>query len=402
MAAAFVAVGGRAAYCQPNRSNSYVARNRSRPAVPVTRLGVQASALGSRVERHGGDVAKRKTGKVSRDAVAVGLEAPVSIESREAERRADEGALVGGRYRLEARLGEGSFGVVFRSTDVVTGEAVAVKRIPRMTSPKRPAEEKSAKVQEEARIFSLVQDCAYVCGFRGLETDDEYMYLAMELIDGPSLDDVLKLRGKLSEREAALMIHDILQVVSICHGHGVCHSDVKPANFLYRPIKNGERVLKAIDFGCSQQVSLACPRLSVANGTPLYSSPEVYDRCYSTEADLWSCGVILFRALTGKLPFWESTKGLTRRMVVDGVMLEPVPMGDDYWGGVSQEARDLCAQLLNRNRFKRISANEAIALPWVQQYAGSRDVSMDTCVVSHWSARNTSSDNFDETDVVFG
>lgn len=255
----------------------------------------------------------------------------------------------------------------------------------------------------QSRIFSLVQDCNYVCHFHGLETDDNYLYLVMELIDGPSLEDVLRVRGKLNESEAALMLHDMLQVVSICHSKGVCHSDIKPANFLFKPIGDGERVLKAIDFGCSQLVSPTNPRLTVATGTPLYSAPEVYDRCYSTEADIWSCGVILFKALTGRLPFWESSKAITKKMLLDGIMEAPLPAAEDsVWGQISPEAKELCAQLLARNRFKRIRANQALAHPWVQQHLNVRQsIDLGSCVATHWADQIPDEDD-SEMDLIFG
>mmetsp|Transcript_33915 Transcript_33915/g.87993 ORF Transcript_33915/g.87993 Transcript_33915/m.87993 type:complete len:406 (+) Transcript_33915:236-1453(+) len=369
----------------------------------VTRRPSQRAARGSSSppDRHGEHSSQRRSsgrGKAVVDAVSAAVETPAAPRDS-----FDSQAVVAGRYRLDAELGSGSFGVVFRAEDLLTGETVAVKRIKRMTTPRQPAEEQVFKVMEEARMFSLVQDCAYVCHFHGLETDDEYLNLVMEYLEGPSLEDVLRTRGRLSEPEVAALLHDILQVVSICHGEGVCHSDIKPANFLFKPLGNGQRVLKAIDFGCGQQVSPMCPRLTVAKGTPLYSAPEVYDKCYSTEADLWSCGIILFQALTGHLPFWESSEALTKKMMLDGVMQAPLPHFDDsIWGDASPEAKELCARLLVRNRFKRISANEAINHPWVQQHAQDHPhLGFESRTRTHWADKVADEDDF-EMDLIFG
>ncbi len=131
-------------------------------------------------------------------------------------------------------------------------------------------------------------------------------------------------------------------------------------------------MLKGIDFGCSQIVSASCPTLSIPKGTPCYSAPEVIQQCYSCEADLWSCGVVLYQLLTGQLPLWSDAAKLSKRQVLEGVLRGKIVFDGPEWRNVSPEAKDLCSRMLHRDPRQRVTANEAIVSSWVQRHAGHR------------------------------
>mmetsp|Transcript_25322 Transcript_25322/g.70818 ORF Transcript_25322/g.70818 Transcript_25322/m.70818 type:complete len:444 (-) Transcript_25322:395-1726(-) len=357
---------------------------------------------------------------------ALAIAEPLVVDAPRTPSRELPEDLVGGRYRVGPVLGKGSFGTVYLANDTFLYDRhVAVKKLCRRSTKRLSEEEQSFKIREEVRLMREVQSCRFVSQYHGFEVQGDYMFLMMEWIDGPSLGEVLQHRGKFTEIEAAAAIHDILQTLSHCHGAGVCHSDVKPANFLYasgqevsscirgRPwahvhdmqldldssskllrlegLDIGDRVLKAIDFGCSQQVSLACPRLTKPKGTPVYSAPELYMRSYGCEADVWSCGMILHQLLTGKLPFWdEPLDDLTRQQVFDGVMYGKADFSGPDWDGISEEAVDLCRKMLDRRENVRISANAAAEHPWIQKHMRSRAGSQwDSSTVPHWAIRQS-------------
>ena len=348
------------------------------------------------------------------------------------------------RYQLEPRpIGRGAYGTVYLADDVLSEDSsarVAVKSLSKEETPENSCseEEQREKVQQEVRIQRALRHCPFACQVLGVDEDDESLYIIMEHVNGPSLQTVLDMRGKLTEREAALAIHDILQVsptpvcsacvprwtglpllcssdlpsarhaqvVTSCHGQGICHSDVKPANFLYhylspiqedeqqeeaswidgpRSLPLGTRVLKGIDFGCSQTVSAASPTLTVPKGTPCYSAPEVIQQRYGCEADMWSCGVVLYQLLTGRLPLWTDTSSLSKQQVLEAVLRGKVRFDGPEWRRISPDARDLCERMLKRDPHKRIAANEAIMHSWVQHNVGHRRGSaFASKTVPHW------------------
>ncbi|KOM36891.1 hypothetical protein LR48_Vigan03g027200 [Vigna angularis] len=137
--------------------------------------------------------------------------------------------------------------------------------------------------------------------------DQDNVYIVMELCEGGELLDMILSRGgKYSEDDAKAVVVQILNVVTFCHLQGVVHRDRKPENFLYTK-KDESSELKAIDFGLSDFVR-PDERLDDIVGSAYYVAPEVLHRSYSTEADVWSIGVIAYILLCGSCPFWARTE----------------------------------------------------------------------------------------------
>jgi calcium-dependent protein kinase len=122
-------------------------------------------------------------------------------------------------------------------------------------------------------------------------------------------------RGALPERAVALIGYEVLKVVAACHRNGVLHGDVKPANFvlkdkLHNPLYSSDinhlftPWLIAIDFGCSQY--LGSKRFTKRTGTPVYMAPEIFERDYQREADMWSVGIMLYQLFARRFPFWDT------------------------------------------------------------------------------------------------
>ncbi|URE02180.1 calcium-dependent protein kinase [Musa troglodytarum] len=160
--------------------------------------------------------------------------------------------------------------------------------------------------------------------------DEGAVHLVMELCEGGELFDRIVARGHYSERAAAVVTRTIVEVVQLCHRHGVIHRDLKPENFLFANKKENSP-LKAIDFGLSIFFKPG-ERFSEIVGSPYYMAPEVLKRNYGPEIDIWSAGVILYillyvgtrpqASVNGKASAWYGT--LHAHVIADHLSNEEV------------------------------------------------------------------------------
>ncbi|HEY3353264.1 MAG TPA: serine/threonine-protein kinase, partial [Polyangia bacterium] len=213
------------------------------------------------------------------------------------------GQLLGTRYQLEGRIGEGGMGTVYRARHMTMDRLVAVKLLRRDLAGDDAA---VARFQREARAASRLDhpNCVKVFDFG--QTEDGLLYLVMELLQGESLGQVL-LRGPLPWARALRAGRQVANGLAHAHGHDLVHRDLKPDNVFLCP---GDRV-KVLDFGLCKQVSdveSGITQAGVVFGTPEYMSPEQAEsRPLDGRADLYSLGALLFRAVTGDLPFHASS-----------------------------------------------------------------------------------------------
>ncbi|KAG5535690.1 hypothetical protein RHGRI_023452 [Rhododendron griersonianum] len=186
--------------------------------------------------------------------------------------------------------------------------------------------------------------------------DHENVYIVMELCEGGELlDRILSRGGKYTEDDAKAVLIQILNFVSFCHLQGVVHRDLKPENFLFTS-KEENSQLKAIDFGLSDFV-MPDERLNDIVGSAYYVAPEVLHRSYSTEADVWSIGIIAYILLCGSRPFWARTEsGIFRAVLKADPCFDEPP-----WPSLSSEAKDFVKCLLNKDPRKRMTAVQALS-----------------------------------------
>ncbi|KAK4347867.1 hypothetical protein RND71_034206 [Anisodus tanguticus] len=225
---------------------------------------------------------------------------------------------------------------------------------------------------------------------------------------GELLDRILSRGGKYTDDDANAVLIQILKVVAFCHLQGVVHRDLKSENFLFMS-KDEIAQLKAIDFGLSDFVkpgssncahdinantlclwegkekekelavhiieelhklainllqiySFTDERLNDIVGSAYYVAPEVLHRSYSTEADVWSIGVIAYVLLCGSHPFWDRTEsGIFRAVLKADPGFEEQP-----WPTLSTEAKDFVKRLLNKDPRKRMTAAQTLGHPWIK------------------------------------
>ncbi|XP_057718217.1 CDPK-related kinase 5-like [Arachis stenosperma] len=269
------------------------------------------------------------------------------------------------RLEVGEEVGRGHFGYTCSARykkGELKGQQVAVKVIPKAKMTTAIAIE---DVRREVKILRALNGHKNLVQYYDAFEDQDNVYIVMELCEGGELlDRILSKGGKYSEDDAKAVMVQILNVVAFCHLQGVVHRDLKPENFLYTSKdESSESELKAIDFGLSDFVR-PDERLNDIVGSAYYVAPEVLHRSYSTEADVWSIGVIAYILLCGSRPFWARTEsGIFRAVLKADPSFDEAP-----WPSLSTEAKDFVKRLLNKDPRKRISASQALSHPWIRNY----------------------------------
>ncbi|KAJ4774462.1 Calcium-dependent protein kinase [Rhynchospora pubera] len=267
----------------------------------------------------------------------------------------------GAKYELGKEVGRGHFGhtsIACAKKGEMKGQLVAVKIIPKAKMTSAIAIE---DVRREVKMLKALSGHTHTVKFYDACEDADNVYIVMELCEGGELlDRILSRGGRYTEEDAKTIVVQILNVVSFCHLQGVVHRDLKPENFLFSS-REENSVLKIIDFGLSDFIK-PDERLNDIVGSAYYVAPEVLHRSYSTEADMWSIGVITYILLCGSRPFWARTESGIFRSV-----LRADPNYDDSpWPSISPEAKDFVRRFLNKDYRKRMTAAQALTHPWLR------------------------------------
>ncbi len=199
-----------------------------------------------------------------------------------------------GRYRVTGELGRGGMGIVYRGEDRLIGRRVAIKTLTEVTPELRE------RFYIEARS-GILSHQNIVTVYEVAEHEGS-PFIAMEYIEGDSLEKVLRLRKRLPLLEALSIVEQVCSGLGYAHGHGVVHRDVKPANILVRP----DGRVTIVDFGIARLADQTqkLTKTDALLGTFHYISPErLKGEPSDGRADIWSVGVMLYEMLTGELPF---------------------------------------------------------------------------------------------------
>lgn len=216
-------------------------------------------------------------------------------------------------YQIEAKLGSGGMGTVYRATDTTLGRQVALKLLRRDL-----LEDASgiARFEREARALGLLNH-PNIAAIYGFEEFDKIRFLSLEYVPGPTLAERLR-RGAMPIRDAISMGRQIAEALEAAHAKNLIHRDLKPAN-----VKVGENgQVKVLDFGLAKtiersgQVSIEGTTATLSEdltqkmtiiGTPAYMSPEQANgKELDARTDIWSFGCVMYEALTGKRVFPRS------------------------------------------------------------------------------------------------
>ena len=257
------------------------------------------------------------------------------------------GRVIAGRYRLEARIGEGGMGVVYRARHVLIDRVVAVKLI---RPDLRGETHLRAWMLREARAANRV-DHAHIIDIHDIgETEEGELYLVMEYLVGTSLSSELA-RGAMPLARGVDVLEQMCAALARAHDLGVVHRDLKSDNILLTTRGGRKDFVKILDFGLAH---LAMdPRLAPKGavfGTPEYMAPEQARGEEATaQSDLYALGVLFFEMLTGQLPFRSDD----RETLLEMQRTAPAPRPRSIKADVLPAAEVIVVKLLEKDRRKR-------------------------------------------------
>jgi serine/threonine protein kinase len=223
------------------------------------------------------------------------------------------GRVLDTKYMLLEKLGEGGMGAVYRSRRLLFGDEVAIKVLHQEYVADGVAIE---RFRREARAAAQLHhpNVSVIYDYGEARGEDAPAYIVMELIEGPSLRELLKREGKLSPERAVLLMRDICMGVGAAHRRNIVHRDLKPDNIIVQPPNDDHEreTAKVVDFGIAKLRDLSSEHsltlTGVAIGTPYYMSPE---QCRAepldARSDVYALGAMLYEMLAGTPPFIAET-----------------------------------------------------------------------------------------------
>ncbi|HEV8324781.1 MAG TPA: serine/threonine-protein kinase [Myxococcota bacterium] len=221
-----------------------------------------------------------------------------------------EGALLGERYRLERRIGEGGMGMVYRGVDQANGENVAVKLL---HSEMLNLDQAVRRFRREGTAGGKLDHPHVVRVLDSGQAPDGALFLVMEFVEGESLAGVIHDCGPMDPARVVRIARQVLEALAAAHAEGVIHRDLKPDNIMLCEVDGQPDFAKILDFGIAKVLNDESQdnltRTGMVFGTPEYMSPEQgVGQKVDHRADLYAAGVVFYQMLCGKRPFEGSDK----------------------------------------------------------------------------------------------
>lgn len=265
------------------------------------------------------------------------------------------------KFALTNILGKGACGEVRHAFDISTAENFAVKIIEIKRFQKDDKALKSALAE-----LKILKELDHPCIIRIFDAYQisTHFFIILEFMGGGELFDRIVKLGKFSDSQSKFTFNQILLAVKYLHNQDITHRDLKPENILLVGSEE-DTIVKITDFGLSKVVGEGSLMKTLC-GTPSYLAPEVILSAevsgYTPKCDCWSLGVILFIMLSGYPPFSNEIQehSLTEQ-ITKGIFSFP----EKFWSDVDPNAIDLIKSLLKVDPDERISVNDAIAHPWL-------------------------------------
>lgn len=281
------------------------------------------------------------------------------------------GVLIDDSLLVEELIGKGGMGSVYRAKHLGLGRTVALKLMPELHMAN---EESRQRFKREARVLSLLSHKNVVGFFSFGLWQDEVPYMAMELLNGRPLDELI-LERKLSGAEIRDLLLQVCSALDYAHRQGVVHRDLKPANIIVVQEPEPDTV-KIVDFGLAKflpekvEVSQNLTETGLLIGSVNYMSPEqCLAKSIDERSDIYSLGCVLYQMLSGKAPFdQENPMAIVHRQLSDDLPFEDLPAG-------SAEVQDLISIARNcTNKDPQKRYQSAAALQEDLQRVGSRRI----------------------------
>jgi serine/threonine-protein kinase len=220
--------------------------------------------------------------------------------------RLTEGIEINGRYRIREMIGQGGFGAVYKATNIATDQDMAIKLL--AVSLDSDDADMVQRFFAEAQVTASLKHPNTIRVFDFGQTEGGALYIAMELLSGKSLNDLMKLRGTdgkvLTEDETINIGVQVLRSLAEAHLANLVHRDLKPHNIFLHEVEGDDPVVKVLDFGIAKRLGSNMTGTGKAFGTPSYMSPEqAQNKKVDRRSDLYSLGCVLYQCVSGHTPF---------------------------------------------------------------------------------------------------
>lgn len=284
------------------------------------------------------------------------------------------GSLINEKYKVEEVIGEGAVGIVLAAQNVELGERVALKFL-KASMLKRA--DVVARFMHEAKAACSIKTEHSATVFDVGRTAEGYPFLVMEFLEGRDLASVIAEGEPLSVRDVAEFGMQVCDALAVAHAKGIIHRDIKPEN-LFLDSRSGMPSLKVLDFGISKTaltgtvLSTMLPLMDTSQmtGTPLYMSPEQVRSSDTVDArtDIWSLGIVMFEALTGRFPFHAETITELCTAILDNP-LEPITRFRDGLPEGFVAVLDRCLEKDVDKRYQSVAELAVALMPFAPKRA---------------------------------
>lgn len=292
------------------------------------------------------------------------IEAAFEILEKRVRDQEDLGKIFLGRYQVVEVVGEGAMGTVFKGWDPKLERPLALKTIRLETE----------DLKREKLVDTLLREAKTSAGFNHPNIVTVYdaadqgkaAFIAMELIDGISLEELIESLGRLEWRQMIPIAAAVARGLAAAHARQLVHQDVKPANILL----GRDSSIKVTDFGISQAITSASVSGDVICGTPGFIAPECLEGAgYTVRSDLFALGVLIYEGLCGRHPFAGKTLRIT---ILNTLNQNPPP--PDLDSDMPEELTRLLFELLDKNPDRRPENAESV-VDTLEQLARRHDLS---------------------------
>ncbi|XP_062327501.1 death-associated protein kinase 3-like isoform X1 [Osmerus eperlanus] len=264
-------------------------------------------------------------------------------------------------YEIGEELGSGQFAIVKQCREKSTGLEFAAKFIKKRQSVASRRGVRREEIEREVNILQQIQHPNIVTLHDVYENRTDVV-LILELVSGGELFDFLAQKESLSEEEATQFIRQILEGVHYLHSRKIAHFDLKPENIMLLDKHVPLPRIKLIDFGLAHKIEAGAEFKNIF-GTPEFVAPEIVNyEPLGLEADMWSIGVITYILLSGASPFLGESKQDT----LGNISAMNYEFDEEFFCHTSELAKSFIRQLLERDKRKRLTIQDALNHPWIK------------------------------------
>ncbi|CAG9324396.1 unnamed protein product [Blepharisma stoltei] len=258
-------------------------------------------------------------------------------------------------YTIVSQFGSSCYGNMYKAIHKSSNTFRAI----RIIGKDRVKQDKLADIVSEIQILKSI-DSPYLPKIYEIIEDDSQINICTNLCTGVSLFEKCGKERELRENDIAEWMYEIMSAISVCHEQNIINGKIDPEHIIFTDDKPGCRI-NIVNFGISKPLDLSFP-LMMTTGSLYYAAPEVFQDNVSTKSDIWSCGVILYILLCGYAPF----SGYDDTQTLELISKCSFNFTGKEWSHISSQAKSLVMRMLTKNPQRRLSAQEVILDPWIQ------------------------------------